>query len=254
MTDWLYAELRSAVLEGRLSPGARLPASRDFARQHCLSRGTVVSVFERLQTEGYLCCRVGSGTWVNDHVPTSRPVRKQLLTPPAYVRWVISAYARPKPFIGMVRTKSVRPFQMRDPDLTEFPAKLWGRIAARRARTFRSWLETEDDGRGYRPLREAIAAYLGSSRGVRCTPDQVIVVSGVQQALDLLARLLLKPNEPVWMEDPGYFGASIAFGNVGAKIIPVPVDEQGLSVSAGMKMCAHAKGMYLTPAHNSRLV
>jgi GntR family transcriptional regulator / MocR family aminotransferase len=249
MTDWLYAELRSAVLEGRLSPGARLPASRDFARQHCLSRGTVVSVFERLQTEGYLCCRVGSGTWVNDQVPTGHPVRKQLLTPPAYVRRVISAYARPKPFIGMVATRRVRPFQMRDPDLTEFPAKLWGRIAARRARSFRSWLKTEDDGRGYRPLREAIAAYLGSSRGVKCTPDQVIVVSGVQQALDLLSRLLLKPNEPVWMEDPGYFGASIAFGNVGAKIVPVPVDEQGLSVSAGMKMCAHAKGMYLTPAH-----
>jgi GntR family transcriptional regulator / MocR family aminotransferase len=249
MTDWLYAELRSAVLEGRLSPGARLPASRDFARQHCLSRGTVVSVFERLQTDGYLCCRVGSGTWVNGRVPAGHHARQHFSRPPAYVRRVISAYARPKPFIGMAATKSGRPFQMRDPDLTEFPAKLWGRIAARRARTFRSWLETEDDGRGYLPLREAIAAYLGLSRGVRCTPNQVIVVSGVQQALDLLARLLLKPEVPVWMEDPGYFGASIAFGNVGAKIIPVPVDEQGLSVSAGMRMCAHAKGMYLTPAH-----
>lgn len=249
MTGWLYAELRSAVLEGRLGPGARLPASRDFARQHGLSRGTVVSVFERLQAEGYLCCRVGSGTWVNGRVPAGHPVRQELLAPPAYVRRVIAGYARPKSFIGLVATKSVRPFRMRDPDLAEFPAKLWGRIAAARARTFRPWLATEDDGRGYRPLREAIAAYLGSSRGVRCTRDQVIVVSGVQQALDLLARLLLKRDEPVWMEDPGYFGARIAFGNAGAKIIPVPVDEHGLSVSAGMRMCAHAKGVYLTPAH-----
>ncbi len=226
-----------------------MPASRDFARQHRLSRGTVVSVFERLQAEGYLCGRVGSGTWVNDRVPAGRPIRKEFLTPPAYVRRVISAYARPKPFVGMAPQKRVVPFGMRDPDLTEFPAKLWGSIAARRARTFTSWLQTEDDGCGYRPLREALAAYLGSSRGVRCTPDQVIVISGVQQALDLLARLLLKPGEPVWMEDPGYFGATIAFGNVGAKIIPVPVDEQGLSVSTGIRMCAHAKGMYLTPAH-----
>ena len=116
---------------------------------------------------------------------------------------------------------------MGDPAIAEFPAELWGSIAARRARTFRSWLQTDDDGHGYRPLRQAIADYLGSSRGVRCSSDQVIVVSGVQQALDLLARLLLKQGDPVWMEDPGYFGATIAFGNAGAQIIPVPLDERG---------------------------
>jgi GntR family transcriptional regulator/MocR family aminotransferase len=110
-------------------------------------------------------------------------------------------------------------------------------------------MRTEDDGRGYRPLREAIAGYLAAHRGVRCGADQVIVVSGAQQALDLLGRLLLKKGEPVWLEDPGYFGATIAFGNVGARIIPVPVDEQGLSVSAGMRICRHAKGVYVTPGH-----
>jgi GntR family transcriptional regulator/MocR family aminotransferase len=124
-----------------------------------------------------------------------------------------------------------------------------GKHRGRRSRRFASWLHTEDDGRGYRPLREAIAHYLVLSRGVRCSSDQVIIVSGVQQALDLLARLLLKRDDSVWMEDPGYFGATIAFGNVGAKIIPVPVDDEGLSVSTGMRMCAHAKGIYLTPAH-----
>jgi GntR family transcriptional regulator/MocR family aminotransferase len=138
---------------------------------------------------------------------------------------------------------------MRDPALTEFPADLWGRIAARRARNFRSWLREEDDGHGYRPLREAIATYLGSSRGVNCTADQVVIVSGVQQALDLLARFLLKPGDRVWMEDPGYFGASIAFDRAGTKIIPVPLDKEGLSVCAGIKACADAKGVFLTPAH-----
>ena len=80
-------------------------------------------------------------------------------------------------------------------------------------------------------------------------PDQVVLVSGVQPALDLLARFLLKPGEPVWLEDPGYFGAALAFGNAGARVIPVPCDEHGLSVSSGLTMCPDAKGVYVTPAH-----
>ncbi len=248
LTGWLYAQLRLAIIDGRLRPGTRLPASRDFARQYGLSRGTVVSVFERLQAEGYVSCRVGSGTRVN-RMESVNPVRTTNSTPPAYIHRVISDYARPKPWIGLIAKEGVRPFCMRDPAIAEFPAELWGRIAARRARTFRSWLPADDDGRGYRPLREAIADYLGSSRGVRCSSDQVIVVSGVQQALDLLARLLLKQGEPVWMEDPGYFGAMIAFADAGAQMIPVPVDEQGLSVTDGLITCPHAKGVYVTPAH-----
>lgn len=249
LTDWLYAELRSSILEGRLRPGTRLPASRDFARQHSLSRGTVVVVFERLLAEGYLSSRVGSGTWVSHRGAAGAHARAEPQSPPAYVRRVISAYVRPKPYEGWVATEGRRPFQMRDPALDEFPAKLWGRLLARRARTFKAWLRTEDDGCGYRPLREATAHYLGSSRGVRCSAEQVIIVSSVQQALDLLARLLLKRDDPMWLEDPAYVGASMAFSNAGAKIVPVPVDEQGLSVSAGVRMCARPKGMYLTPAH-----
>jgi GntR family transcriptional regulator/MocR family aminotransferase len=107
----------------------------------------------------------------------------------------------------------------------------------------------ENDPRGYKPLREAIAHYLGSSRGIGCNADQVILVSGVQQALDLLARLLLKPGAKVWMEDPGYFGAHIAFGSVAAKIVPVPVDMEGIRVSVGRKIAAAASGAYVTPAH-----
>lgn len=248
LTSWLYSQLRLAILEGRLRPGSKLPASRDFARQYGLSRGTVVSVFERLQSEGYVSGRVGAGTQINRIAPVPS-VQTTTFRPPAYIRRVISDYVRPKPWSGLVATRGARPFCMRDPAIAEFPAELWGRMAARRARAFRSWLQTEDDGRGYRPLREAIADYLGSSRGVRCSSDQVIVVSGVQQALDLLARLLLKPGDPVWMEDPGYFGATLAFANVGAQMIPVPVDEQGLCVSDGLTICRHAKGVYVTPAH-----
>jgi GntR family transcriptional regulator/MocR family aminotransferase len=248
LTSWLYSQLRMAIVEGRLRPETRLPASRDFARLYGLSRGTVVSVFERLQSEGYVSCRIGSGTWVNRIAPLPS-VRAANSKPPAYVRRVISDYVRPKPWVELVPGKGIRPFSMREAAISEFPAELWERISIRRARSFRAWLRTADDGRGYRPLREAIADYLASSRGVRCTPHQVVVVSGVQQALDLLARLLLKPGDPLWVEDPGYFGATIAFANAGARMIPVPVDEHGLSVSAGLKTCPRAAGVYVTPAH-----
>ena len=248
LTTWLYGELRRAILDGRLATGTRLPASRDFAAQHGLSRGTIVSVFERLQAEGYLSSRVGSGTSVN-RLAAVHEARIQHRTPPAYIRRAAAAYVRPKPWTNLATAQGLRPFGMRDAAFDKFPAQLWGSLAAKRARSFAAWLRTEDDGRGYRPLREAITHYLSVSRGVRCSPDQVLITSGIQQALDLVARVLLKPGEPVWMEDPGYFGASIAFGTVGARIIPVPVDEQGLNVAAGIKLCQRARGAYVTPAH-----
>jgi len=249
LANWLYGELRRAILEGRLRAGVKLPASRDFAKLYHVSRGTVVNVFERLLDEGYLLSRVGVGTWVNSTVPFGKAPTRMTSEKPEYVRRVVFSYKKPKQFVGWVRFPAVRPFGMGFPALAEFPADLWGRIAAKRSRAFRSWLREEDDGAGYRPLREAIAHYLGTSRGVKCNSDQVVIVSGVQQALDLLARLLLKPGDPIWMEDPGYFGASIAFDRAGARIVPVPVDDEGLSVSAGIKSCSDAKGVFLTPGH-----
>ena len=247
LTNWLYGELRSAILEGRLAPGARLPASRDFAGQYQLSRGTVVRVLERLQAEGYVTSRVGIGTWVN-RVEAPRSAR-QATTAPAYIRRVISTYKQPQPWIDRAFVDGIRPFRIGVPAIDEFPSEIWGRIAADRARHFRSWLKKEADRRGYRPLRNAIAEYLRTSRGVRCTAEQIVIVSGIQQALDLLARLLLKKGDPIWMDDPGYFGARIAFDNVGARIIAVPVNDEGLSVSAEIKIGPDAKGIFVTPAH-----
>src|SRR5579871_6397392 len=247
LTNWLYGELRSAILDGRLAPGARLPASRDFAGQHQLSRGTIVSVLERLQSEGYVTSRVGFGTWVNRVEPP--PPARQATSMPAYVRRVTSTHKRPQPWLDSAFIQAPRPFRIGHPAINEFPSEVWGRIASHRARNFHSWLEKEADRRGYRPLREVVAEYLRTSRGVRCTANQIVIVSGIQQALDLLARLLLKKGDPIWMEDPGYFGAQIAFESVGARMIPVPVNDEGLSVSAGIKMCRDAKGAYVTPAH-----
>lgn len=249
LTAWLYAQLRLAIIEGRLRPGTKLPASRDFAKQYGVSRGTVVSVLERLQSEGYVSCRVGSGTRVSSIDP-ALPVQNSTSVPPAWTRDVISGYVRPKPWRDLRMPEGVRPFCMRNPSIEQFPFAIWGKLAARRARSFAIWAGTSnDDGRGFRPLRDAIAEYLSTSRGVRCTSNQVVLVSGAQQGLDLLARFLLKPGDPFWIEDPGYFGATIALQNAGARLIPVPVDQEGLSVAAGLRACPDAKGVFVTPAH-----
>ncbi len=247
LAEWLYRELRSAILEGRLAPATRLPSTRDFSVLYEVSRGTVVQVFERLQSEGYLNSRVGAGTLVSDRVvPRSH---RDSVTPPAWIRSTREAYARPKAFAGLSFSGPPRPFRMGDVEFREFPSKLWARLASHRARTMGAWLLPSDDPRGYRPLRQAIAHYLGSSRGIGCSPEQIVIVSGVQQALDLLARLLLSPKARVWLEDPGYFGARIAFENAGAQIVPVPVDGEGIVVSSGMKAAPLAAGAYVTPAH-----
>lgn len=249
LTNWLYRELSGAILDGRLSADSKLPASRDLAVQYGVSRGTIVNVFERLQSEGYVCSQIGRGTRVNEGIRMPGPSRINPTSQPAYIRQAVAAYVRPKPFVDWVDFAGRRPFQMSAPPVREFPSGIWGAIAARHARKFQTWLRAKDDGTGYPPLRRETAQYLGLSRGVKCEPDQVVIVSGVQQALGLLLRLLVKKGDAVWMEDPGYFGASIALRNAGARIVPVPVDQQGLSVSAGMKLFPKAKGAFLTPGH-----
>jgi len=244
LTRWLHEELRRAILDGRLRPATRLPATRDFARQYGVSRGTAVTVFEQLQAEGYLRSQVGAGTFVDERLPAS-PARAHggAKRPPAVARRL------PAPLTGLTFFHAARPFRCHEPAIAEFPVDIWARIASRRWRRVSASQLAGRDTRGYAPLRDALAAYLGASRGANCSADRIVMLSGVQQALDLLARLLLKPGEAVWMEDPGYFGATTAFRNAGARIVPVPVDEHGLSVAQGRRACRWAKGAYLTPAH-----
>ena len=240
LTRWLLDELRRAVLEGRLRPGTRFPSSRDFARQYGVSRGAVVSAFEQLQMDGYLCSRVGAGTWVNQQLPQPLPGARAPRASPGNA---------PAALAGLASGHPARPFRVHEPAIAKFPADVWARVAGRRLRGVTASLLAGGDPRGFAPLRRAIAGYLASSRGVSCSPDQIVILSGVQQGLDLLARLLLKAGETVWLEDPGYFGAALAFANAGARIVPVPVDRDGLSVREGRKLAADSRLAYVTPAH-----
>src|SRR6185312_3141764 len=238
LTVWLYQEFCRAIASGKLRPGIRLPSTRQFARQQGISRGTVVTVFEQLKSEGYLRTGKGAGTWVDDRLP----LRK---TSPARIPQTNRPYL-PDPLGGLHFVYPPQPFRLDVPAINLFPIHEWARITARRLRRAAGSLLIGRDRRGFEPLRTAIACYLGTSRGVSCSPDQIFVVSGVQQALDLVARVLLKPGEPVWMEDPGYFGALLAFRNAGANVLPIPVDNQGMNPARAR---GRAKLAYLTPGH-----
>jgi len=248
---WLYEELRGAILVGHLRPGARLPATRDLAAQYGLSRPTIVTAFEQLHSEGYVDGKVGSGTYVSQTLPDQLLHAPKTATRPRkrHQRRGLSAYARRLQPLRRAEPSRVQAFRGNLPALNEFPTALWAQVAARRLRGVPARLLAGGEARGYRPLREAVAEYLNTSRGVKCSADQVLIISGVQEALNRAAHLLLNPGDPVWMEEPGYPGATLAFRSVGAKVCPVPVDAEGLNLEAGIKRCPRPRMIYVTPGH-----
>jgi len=253
VTRWLFEALRSEILEGRLRPGARLPASRDLAAQYGLSRGTVVAAFERLRSEGYVTGAVGSGTRVHAVLPeallrtprTAAPAgRVPAVAPPARS---LAAFARRATLFRGYEPRTLRAFRANQPALDLFPTTLWAQVAGHRLRRATPALLLGTDPLGYGPLREAVADYLRTSRGVRCDADQVAIVSGVQEALDLVARLALSPGDWVCMEEPGYTGAARVFEAHGATVAPIAVDAEGITLVS--PRWRGARLAYVTPAH-----
>jgi GntR family transcriptional regulator/MocR family aminotransferase len=248
---WLYEQLRTAILDGRLRPGARLPATRDLADAYKLSRTTIVTAFEQLKSEGYVEGRTGSGTYVSKVLP-EQLLQVGSVRPEGRLRHrriVLSGYARRLQPFRSPRGHPVRAFRPNQAALDLFPTTLWAQVAARRLRRASTKLLAGGETLGYRPLREAVAEYLNTSRGVNCTSDQVLIVSGAQEGLDRTARLLLNPGEPAWMEEPGYPGAAAVLRAVGARICGVSVDAEGLDLEGGLRRWPRPKLVYVTPAH-----
>jgi GntR family transcriptional regulator/MocR family aminotransferase len=201
-----------------------------------VARGTVVSVYEQLRGEGYLTARVGSGTRVNDRLPDD-----QLPLPEKVI-----AHRRAEPSASQ---HAARPFRADIPAIEHFPFKTWSRLLARYSWRAEHEIHAGAHIAGYLPLRRAVVSYLAAARGVIADPQQVVIVSGVQQALDTLARVVAGPDAEVAVEDPAYFGAISAFSRSGVRIVPIPVDDEGLLVSEASRRSASPRLIYATPGH-----
>jgi GntR family transcriptional regulator/MocR family aminotransferase len=252
----LYDGFRDAILTGRLSPGGKIPSSRLLARELRLSRNTVALAFAQLHAEGYIEGQLRSGTYVSRTVPDAllRAQRRPADRAAASSRQAgLSARGRALAGTGLHSEGPApdppRPFRPGLPALDAFPRRLWTRLANRRWRGSDLPLAYNDPA-GFRPLREAIAEHVAAARGAHCTAEQVIVVSGSQQALDLAARVLLDPGDAVWLEEPGYLGARAALVGAAARIVPVPLDREGLSVTEGVRDAPSARMVCVTPSHH----
>jgi len=250
--QWLYESLRDQILEGHLRPGSRLPATRDMARQYSFARGTVVNAFERLQSEGYVEGTVGSGTYVSRVLPDDL-LRVQVsaerlgATPKRAKKRAISDYGKRVLLFGGYERGPVRAFRANLPALNLFPVKTWTQLTTRCLKKMSVRNLMDCDAMGEEGLRHAVSDYLVASRGVKCEADQVAIVSGVQEAIDIAARLFLDPGDEVGMERPGYPGAALAFAAVGAKIRAIGLDQDGIRLNElpqkGMRL------LYVTPGH-----
>ncbi|MBB6097201.1 GntR family transcriptional regulator/MocR family aminotransferase [Deinobacterium chartae] len=247
----IYRALCDMILSGHLSPGTRLPSTRQLAREWGVSRNTVVNAFEQLTAEGYLEGRVGDGSYVSRELPEGlmgaelrvRQDQGERRLSRRGAALAATPVSLPKP-VG-----SLFSFRPGLPALDAFPFDVWARLEARRWRRPPRELLGYGDPLGWRPLREALRTYLHAARGVRCEPEQIVITAGSQQGLDLVARVLLDPGDPVWVEDPGYLGARAALLAAGARPVPVPVDAQGLRVSDGAARCPDARLAMVTPSH-----
>ena len=249
----LYEQLRSAILDGRLQPGARLPSTRSLSAELAIARNTVMGAYEQLLAEGYLEGETGSGTYVARDLPDKVLQAATISRPAAGVGSVAGLSKRGRIFagdpLGVRRTGPPRAFRPGVPAIDQFPFGVWNRLMMKHWRRQPVDLLPYATPGGHGPLKDAIAQYVAAARAVRCDAEQIIIVSGAQQALDLASRLLLDPGDEAWMEDPGYSGARAALLAAGVNPVAVPVDEAGLDVVAGQRLSPKARLVYVTPSH-----
>ncbi|MGQ8776287.1 MocR-like pyridoxine biosynthesis transcription factor PdxR [Serratia sp. NA_112.1] len=241
LRDRVCSTLRRAIHAGTLRCGQRLPSSRILAEDLGVSRVTAEAAYGQLEAEGYLQRRVGQGTFVAIRMVKS-PTASKITGQPR-----LSLRGRQIVQTGGCRDpQQPLPFAAGSPDLRAFPLKLWKQLTAQQLRLRGEALMRYGDPQGYLPLREAIAGYVSQTRGVNCDAQQVLVLTSSQQALQLIATLLLDSDDKVWMEEPGYRGARNAFSSAGAELVAVNVDEVGMRPDEQLPA---PRLIYLTPSH-----
>jgi GntR family transcriptional regulator / MocR family aminotransferase len=249
----LTEKIRTAVLEGRLKPKQKLPSSRSLAKLLTISRATVTQSYEQLASEGYLETRCGSGTYIGDRLPDSW-LQSQPFKPVTSKTQAISLSQFGKNLTNIGKLQNSEPeaqisFRYGNPAVEYFPMQQWRKLLSRHCYNSPVLLNYAEDAAGYFPLRQEIADYLKRSRAVRCTPEQVIIVNGSQQALDLIARVVLDPGDWIAMEEPGYLGARHCFLGQFANIKPITVTSEGLNLKTLTNCQQKFKLVYVTPSH-----
>ena len=256
----LFDGLRRAILGRVLRPGGRVPSTRALAQELGVSRLTVLTAYDQLLHEGYLEGRAGAGTFVSGALPDdalhATPLRRTR-APNA-----TNATGAATPSSGIVRDdassgatsgrredRGLRPFRLSLPALDEFPRATWARLVSRHARALTPAMMAYGLPGGLGVLREAVAEHLRTSRAVRCEADQVLITSGSQAGLRLCAAVLLRHGDVVAVEEPGYPGARSAFTAAGARLAPVPVDDEGMDVAGLASLGARVRAACVTPSH-----
>lgn len=251
----LYDELRRLILSGAVASGQRLPSSRKIAEQLELARNTVVLAYERLLVEGYVVSREKAGFFVNDRLPDAAML-------------IRNGHVQETSSNGRIRVGKIPTFSGRSPSLwtdaaqrpaldlfvgrplrSSFPLTFWRRAASRHLSRLSAGLTEYGDPRGLLRLRTAIASHLKATRGISADPEQIVVTSGIQGALNLIARVFLAGRTPqrVAIENPCYQGAAYLFASYGAQLHPVDVDDNGLIVSQLDRYTGSL--IYVTPSH-----
>lgn len=249
LTQVLHQQLRAAILDGRLAAGAALPATRRVAAVLGIARNTVVAAYDLLMAEGYVVPKAGAKATVAS-IAARRPANAARHLPKPDDHRLNPTYWQP-PFMGPTAPPGLpsQSFRIGVPDHRHFPHALWRQLSAQ---SLRAWAKSPfryPPTEGIPALREAIAQHVAFARAVACTGEDVIVTSGAQQAFDLLARLLVTPDRAcVAVEDPGYPTFRTAFANAGARVVAIPVDDEGLCVD---QLPNDVRVICVTPSHQS---
>ncbi|KAF0104820.1 MAG: GntR family transcriptional regulator / MocR family aminotransferase [Rhodospirillaceae bacterium] len=248
-------QMRRAILEGRLEPGARLPSSRLMAQDLDCARGTVVLAFDQLVAEGYVVSQAGSAMSVAANLPdemltvprTGTPTGGKSVAKPAVARRTRALLAEVAP-----PTPAGPPlaFPTGQPDREAFPFALWAKLLEREWRRPGSEAASAVHPFGHAGLREAIATYLGVARGFTCAPAEIVVTTGIRHGLSLFAQVVLDEGDMAWIEEPGFVGVREALAGSGVKAVPVAIDEWGFSPEAALALAPDARLAVVAPAHH----
>lgn len=246
----IYDSFRHRIIRRELRAGELVPSSRRLARELRVSRLPVLNAYAQLLAEGYFESRVGAGTFVATSLPAQdRSLGAAVARIDHVLRRISSRAAAMPPYERPVWAGSLGPFQIGQPDLHSFPMDIWSKLIARYSRRVQVKGLQYGDPMGLPQLRETIAVYLRTARGVRCEADQIMIVSGSQQALDLTTRVILDPGAAVWVEEPGYWLVHHVLRATGCRSVPVPVDAEGLNVAAGIRLNRKARAVFVAPSH-----